>query len=176
MVAKPDYAANAGGFVAQGEGGGAQYFGGPNTLSAGDDPTFGWHSRANQDTPPDGICYERSEIKAAMITDGLSNTIFCGEKYLDPDHYFNGADMADNEGSYVGMDNDVNRDTFTPPMQDTPGYENDYIFGSAHVGACQFVMCDGSTRALSYMIDVQTYQLLGARNDATAIDPSKLGP
>ena len=35
-----------------------------------------------------GICYERSEVRIRDITDGLSNTILLGEKYLNPDNYY----------------------------------------------------------------------------------------
>ena len=68
------------------------------------------------------------------MLDGLSQTILVGEKYLDPDNYYSGTDMADNENIYVGFDNDIYRTANysrtqpdsggngSPPMQDTPGY------------------------------------------------------
>ena len=82
-----------------------------------------------------------------------------GEKYLNPDSYFNGSDWADNESMYAADDNDTDRTTYCPvplpanyvpdhtPMQDTPGMPNIYTFGSAHADSCNMCMCDGSVRA-----------------------------
>ena len=59
-----------------------------------------------------GISYLHSEVAVAWVTDGLSNTYMVGEKYLDPDYYYNGTDWADNESMYAGEDNDTNRTTY----------------------------------------------------------------
>jgi type II secretory pathway pseudopilin PulG len=164
-VARSDYAVNCGSQQAN------DYGPGPATLAQGDDPSYPWPSVAGMN----GVSYQRSEVKAAMITDGTSNTFFCGEKYLAPDFYFNGQSDGDNDaGMYVGFDNDIYRNTYSPPMPDTPGYDDIFRFGSAHSIGCQFAMCDGSTRRISYAIDPLTFQYLGSRNDGQAIDPSKL--
>ena len=128
----------------------------------------GWNA------PQNGVSYERSEIKAASITDGTSNTIFCGEKYLGPDWYSTGSDGADNENQYVGYDNDIYRTTDAQPLRDTPGYDDYTHFGSAHYGGCHFALCDGSVRRISYGVDPTTFGNLGCRNDGQAIDPTKL--
>ena len=39
-----------------------------------------------------------------------------GEKYLNPDYYYNGGDGADNETMYTGYDNDSHRTTFYTPL------------------------------------------------------------
>ncbi len=79
----------------------------------------------------------------ADVSDGLSNTYMVGEKYLNPDSYYDGSDPADNESMYAGMDNDTHRTTYCPvplpadyvpdhaPMQDTAGNLNMYTFGSS---------------------------------------------
>ena len=110
----------------------------------------------------------------ASITDGASNTIFCGEKYMGPDWYSNGMDPADNENMYVGFDNDTHRSTSSPPLRDTPGYGNMYLYGSPHYGGAHFALCDGSVRRISYGVNPQTFRNLGSRNDGQAIDPTKL--
>ena len=170
LQARADYAANSGSVYND------QYFGGPSSLQQGDAwATFALGSSGNGwNAPQNGVSYERSEIKAASITDGLSNTIFCGEKYLEPDAYSNGVAHADNESMYVGYDNDIYRCTNTPPIRDTSGYDNKFIFGSAHYGGAHFAMCDGSVRRISYGVDPQTFQNLGCRNDGYAVNPTKL--
>ena len=122
-----------------------------------------------------GVCYLRSEVKAASITDGTSNTIFCGEKYISPDDYYNGYSGAENGTMYDGFENDNTRCTTQPPLRDTPGFANQwYQFGSAHYGGCHFAMCDGSVHRISYGVDPLTFQYLGSRNDGQPIDPTKL--
>ena len=76
-------------------------------------------------------------MKIADITDGTSNTYMIGEKYLTPDNYYNGWDVADNESFYTGYDNDNCRTTYFDrstadhtPMQDAPGYNDYNRFGS----------------------------------------------
>ena len=145
-----------------------EYGPGPGTLSQGDALPSSWHA------PLTGVSFERSEVKSASITDGLSNTLFCGEKYLNPDNYRTGMAGSDNETMYVGFDNDNYRSSDAPPFRDTPGADDGFHFGSVHYGGAHFAMCDGSVRRISYGVNPQTFQWLGSRNDGQAIDPTKL--
>ena len=162
-VARGDYAINAG------DQAGDEYNPGPPDLATGDNPTYAWPSMAAYT----GVSYLRSQVTIAQIHDGAGNTILIGEKYLDRNAYSTGTDGADNETVYSGFDNDNSRSTnYNPstgvmrsPQQDTAGYSNTFIFGSAHVASCNFVLCDGSVRAISYFIDPQTFDYLGNRND-----------
>ncbi len=120
-----------------------------------------------------GICYLRSHVTLANVTDGASNTYLVGEKYLNPDSYFNGADPADDQTMYEGFDNDNHRSCLVPPRQDTPGFTSTEFFGSAHPSGCQFVFCDGSVHSISYSIDQETNRRLGNRRDGLALDSSK---
>jgi hypothetical protein len=120
-----------------------------------------------------GICYLRSEIRTAHITDGATNTYLVGEKYLNPDDYFTGADPGDDQTLYGGFDNDNHRTAISPPRQDTPGARDEYIFGSAHAAGCTFAFCDGSIHNISYAIDAETHRRLGNRADGLTIDASK---
>jgi prepilin-type N-terminal cleavage/methylation domain-containing protein/prepilin-type processing-associated H-X9-DG protein len=151
-----------------------EFFAGPTSLSEGDSSTWsGWHD-TSQAT---GISFERSQVAAAHVKDGLSNTILAGEKYLNPDSYANGADPADNENLYCGFDNDMYRVTYAgygPPKQDRPALGHTYLFGSAHGNGCNFVFCDGHVQTISYSIDPAVYACLGNRRDLTPIDAGRL--
>ena len=61
--------------------------------------------------PATGVIYMRSQVRLTDITKGTACTYLLGEKFLMPDNYFNGVDWADNEGLYVGYDNDNHRTT-----------------------------------------------------------------
>ncbi len=163
VVARGDYAINAGSQLLD------EYWPGPPTLAAGDAPGFPWHDPRALD----GISFERSEIQAAHVRDGLSNTILLGEEYLNPDHYDTGLEPCDNENVYSGFDNDNSRSTYDPPMQDRPGYTDTFRFGGPHPGICQFVFCDGSVHRINFTINPTTFRLLGGRKDGQPVDTSQ---
>lgn len=58
-------------------------------------------------------------------------------------------------------------------IRDGCGYDSRDLFGSAHAGAVNFVLCDGPVRSLSYSIDADTYRWLGHRASGRPIDVSK---
>jgi prepilin-type N-terminal cleavage/methylation domain-containing protein len=178
---KTDYAANAGSNQ-------LSWCAGPATTCLTSYPNCSWCNSSMPSTSSfTGVSGERSEVKAAQIFDGLSNTIFAGEKYLCPDCYYTGSDGSDNDTALEGFDWDVNRwvtyvdpssgnvtnaSSFAP-MQDTPGFncgsgQGEYRFGSAHLEGFHVVMCDGSVHLLSYLVDLHVYSYLGSRNDHQA--------
>ncbi len=175
VLARADYAACCG------HNNFSEFFGGPGSL-----PTL-VTSSWNDMSQCTGIVYECSEVKAAQISNGTSNVIFAGEKYEQPEYYSYSAGTnpaADNENMYVGMDNDISRSTYYPPMQDRPGFSDGEVtrFGSAHPQSCNFAFCDGSVHSISYAVDPATFNSLGRRNAIpdnsgtayTPIDWSKL--
>jgi len=166
-VTKTDYAINTGDTAVD------QFYGGPSSLSNGDSG-FSWSSTATLT----GISFQRSQITMGhLATKGATNTYLLGDKYLDPNDYFNGTEGADNEWATVGFDNDIYRTADTSygdtPMQDTPGYDNDYIWGSAHPTGIHMAYCDGSVHNISFTIDSVTHGHLATRN---AIDPVTHNP
>ena len=119
-----------------------------------------------------GICYEQSTMRKDNVTDGLSCTILVGEKYLGPDQYGTGTSGADNKNEYVGMDNDIGRTTYRAPMQDRVGLSDTWAFGSAHAGAANFVLCDGSVIPINYYVNKETFRRLGTAAEGLPVDMS----
>jgi prepilin-type N-terminal cleavage/methylation domain-containing protein/prepilin-type processing-associated H-X9-DG protein len=117
-----------------------------------------------------GIVYARSEIHSNQILDGLSNTIFVGEKYIDPDLYLTGTGTGDNEFATCGMDNDNVRSGFNPPHLDFVGNDpadpvEALDFGSVHTSGCNTVFCDGSVHTVSFQITATVMEQFCNRND-----------
>ncbi|MBU4273119.1 MAG: DUF1559 domain-containing protein [Planctomycetes bacterium] len=172
LVARTDYAANAGDNTF---GGGPWNYAVP--YATGDAAGDAWPPFATfLFAPRTGISFQRSEIKIADVADGTSNTYMVGEKYANPDYYFNGLDGTDDQCLFVGWDNDNHRTTFPghgPPMQDQPGLSTEGVFGSAHANGFQMAFCDGSVQMMSYTIDAETHRRLGNRKDGLTIDGKK---
>ncbi|MCA9099683.1 MAG: DUF1559 domain-containing protein, partial [Planctomycetales bacterium] len=125
-----------------------------------------------------GVACSGVIVRLAQISDGTSNTYMVGEKYLNSDKYKTGDDPADNETIYGGYDWDYIRWTgrnmvLQPehvPRQDTPGFNTNYAYGSAHPASWNVVMCDGSVHSLSYSIDTETHRRLGWRGDGLPVN------
>jgi len=166
LVAKSDYAANAGDHDEPNAAGPGHAFVQPETLAQGDDPT--WWAMQGVVLDSNGLLFQRSSIRMAEITDGTANTYLVGEKSLDPEHYTSGAGLGDKESVYHGDDDDTCRVTFIgdgSPRCDTPGFASRTLFGSAHPGGCHMAMADGSVHTIHYKIDVQVHCRFGNRRD-----------
>jgi prepilin-type N-terminal cleavage/methylation domain-containing protein/prepilin-type processing-associated H-X9-DG protein len=141
---------------------------GPTTLDGA--TTYPWYD----DDLFTGVTYARSEIKIREISDGTSQTLYAGEKYLNPDQYFNGNDAADNESLLCGQDNDNSRTAAFSPQRDRRGMTYYDYFGSPHSTVCNFVFCDGSVHPIAFTIEDATFQQLGNRAAHVPVDKSRL--
>ena len=159
-LARTCYAANCGNQQA------TEIDGGPGSL----DPT--WNSvDPSLYTTFTGVFFRRSRIRIKDITRGSSNVLCVGEKYLNPQHYTDGTDAAENEGMYVGFDNDIYRSTYYDPSnptsyyprQDLYGLSSNQLYGSAHGGGFNVVYCDGHVDTIAYDIDLATFFKMGTR-------------
>lgn len=159
FTAKSDYAANAGDQAFN------QIYGGPPDRATGMSSTYSWPS-TNGIT---GICFQQSQMRISDIIDGSSSTFMIGEKYLNPDMYYNGNNPGDNESAYQGFDNDTFRVASLPPIQDTIGNADSVRFGSPHAFGFNMAMCDGSVRTIAYVIDMATFQHLANRYDRNVV-------
>jgi prepilin-type processing-associated H-X9-DG protein len=158
-VAKSDYAVNSGDYFTE-----DAVFEGPWTLADGDANRYAWTDQAKIT----GICFQRSELPPAAISDGASHTYLIGEKYVSRGNYSTFADEGYNESMYHGASLDITRWVLGPPRQDAE--DIDYCrFGSAHPAGCQFVFCDGSVRMVGYHVDAEVHRRLGNRRDGLPV-------
>jgi prepilin-type processing-associated H-X9-DG protein len=142
-----------------------------NPLGNGD-PSFADARGFAWPSPPqyDGVFYATSMTTMANIRDGTSNTYLIGEKYLNSDDYLNYKDDGNNTPCYTGYDWDTVRWSAAGPKQDRS--KSDWnSFGSAHAGALNMAMCDGSVRAVNYGIDLGTHNRLCNRRDGLPVEP-----
>jgi prepilin-type N-terminal cleavage/methylation domain-containing protein len=143
----------------------------PSSVSQASTSGFVWPRVPGDDT--DGVSFYRSEIHLSDTTDGTSNTMLLGEKYVCQDDYLTGQDAGDNECLYVGWDNDTYRYTdprsCPGPRMDTPGLYLPTSFGSAHPSGIHVALCDGSVRGIDYEIAPEIFFGLGSRDGGETI-------
>lgn len=111
----------------------------------------------------------------ADIKDGLSNTIFMGEKHVPPTGF--GTSSAADTSTYNNDDLEIfGRDAgpgFGLIMNTEESTTNSRLcFGSYHTGVCQFVLGDGSVRALAVSLDTTVLGCLACRDDGEVIASS----
>jgi prepilin-type N-terminal cleavage/methylation domain-containing protein/prepilin-type processing-associated H-X9-DG protein len=148
---------------------------GPSSLAVGDGMTATWDNLKSQST---GIYFPASALEVQEVSDGLSNTLIYGEKFLNPDHYQTGQDGGDNEFALMGDNEDIVRwtgatNSAMQPRPDTKGLGFTKGFGSAHPGGFNAALADGSVRNINYNIERETLRRLGNRRDALVVDFSK---
>jgi len=122
----------------------------------------------------------KGQVTLQKITDGTSNTLMFGEKHIRP----NSMRGKNEDRSIYGSNNDSVRrmagievtGTATPAVQrplrpatDQSGAAASTSFGSPHSGICNFVLCDGTVRAINITVSVTTLSYLITRNDGKQI-------
>jgi len=138
--------------------------------------------------------YMANPVTIASITDGTSNTILAGEKYISTIYYQPGnyggypLQWGDLNGYTNGVGWDNTRWGVNKPMQDNaylqyngcyqpPGATTCTInavdmFGGPHAGGSQMVMCDGGVRTCSWQISLAMIAAYTNRNDGVVVDDS----
>jgi type II secretory pathway pseudopilin PulG len=145
-----------------------------------------------QYVPPNGPFQRVKRLKFKNFTDGLSHTLFVGEKFVHTDHF---GEPTDSKGNYQ-MDGGAfdggpargwgstraagqsAKGLYSYPLADRrdPAVPSDYVFcfGSYHPGICQFTMGDGSVRPIQNSIDVITLGRLADRAGGEVVSDSDL--
>lgn len=102
------------------------------------------------------------KLRFASITDGLSNTLFVGEKAI-------AVQSLGKEGSVYNGDHGS---SFRKAGVGAPLAKSINVagqFGSWHPGICQFALGDGSVRAISVSIDLSTLDAAANRHDGKSL-------
>lgn len=129
----------------------------------------------------DGITCLLSQVTPAQVRDGLSRTIFAGEKYMSFDQYYSSSASYDDNTLYQGHDQDITRwcrgslsgreasDHELAPLPDSKQSarpaDDQYRFGSAHTNGVNVVFCDGSVTTINFSIESKVWEHLGNRAD-----------
>jgi hypothetical protein len=73
-----------------------------------------------------GVTFQLSQVRLAQITDGTTKTALIGEKYLNPERYEDGSNLADDKNIFVGHDRDNLGLLMLPNQRRFWGLETDY--------------------------------------------------
>jgi prepilin-type N-terminal cleavage/methylation domain-containing protein len=172
VVARADYAINAGSSHIFGAGG-------PADFAEGDDENY-WR-RGPSIRTFSGISHLRTAAAMRSIIDGASKTYLVGEKHLRPADYLTGESLGDNESQYAGYCTDLHRFAgvverialsllpYAEPVHDhivvSDGISGAARFGSAHSSGFNMAHCDGAIHFVSFDIDAEVHFRSGHRRD-----------
>jgi prepilin-type N-terminal cleavage/methylation domain-containing protein len=132
------------------------------------------------------VDYSKGGIKLTAITDGTSNTILVGEKWILNQNYTQVASPAQccgQESQATGFGWAIVRPSTLVPWPDSmpagdgwSGYAwwSTARFGSPHPGGALFTLGDGSVRSIKFTISSKVFLDLGLRDDGQVIDASQL--
>jgi hypothetical protein len=111
----------------------------------------------------DGPFQSGTGYRFADFTDGLSNTLWVGEKQIPiGKHGVGGWDCSLYDGAFPKCS--TRAASRIHPLTTNPR-DTRPLFGSRHTGIVQFCFADGRVRALPETIDLVTLELLGMRSD-----------
>lgn len=113
----------------------------------------------------DGAFYHNSELGMNAFTDGLSSTIFIGERAAKKMHFSTWAGMPAGDGCIPA----IVTGSFNGGFNNN-GYSHG--FSSLHAGGANFLFGDGSARFISETIDDETIKALSTRagNEKASVD------
>lgn len=126
-------------------------------------------------TRPRTLAKWRSQTRFRKIKDGLTHTLFIGEKHVIPGTF--GTNSPANVRAQTGDGSIYNGDhpwvisrsagIDFPLAERESRFESQ--FGSWHSGICQFAMGDGSVQTVSTSVDPQALEYLAQRDDGQVV-------
>jgi len=143
---------------------------------AGNGGTSGGGIYGTYDGPlvPTGV----TPIIITSITNGTSNVMLIGEKYLDRAIAEITSDCDDDQGWTDGWDNDTicfaqgSGSTPQQPVPDGTGTTCGWYFGAPHPAGMMCVQCDGSVRMVAYFANATQFQTFCQRNSGAILNSS----
>jgi prepilin-type N-terminal cleavage/methylation domain-containing protein len=128
------------------------------------------------DVNNNGVLFLNSKIRFEDVTDGVSNTIFIGEKFADATSlgWMSGTRATLRNSTSINMNRPAGFGgpppiPVTPPEGEPGQAQNPLLqvggFGSYHTGGCHFALGDGSVRFISENIAPAILMQLGNRAD-----------
>src|SRR5438552_3341790 len=113
--------------------------------------------------PPSGMFVKPTGVRAADVTDGLSNTLLLGEKHVPTGKDLNAPfDCNTFDGHNIFCSTRSAGPRF--PLAAAPT-DDRLLFGGPHPGVCMFVFADGGVRPVRNTIDEYALGLLSHRAD-----------
>src|SRR5262249_10981805 len=114
------------------------------------------------------------------ISDGLTNTVLIGEKFLSQKAMSGDYELNNDQGWIDGWDNDMivwsRGDNYgSAPIARVPAYFGDTAtvsegkFGSIHRTGCHVLFCDGTVRVISFNCDPLVWYSLCKIDDGNAV-------
>ncbi|MDR3109561.1 MAG: DUF1559 domain-containing protein, partial [Planctomycetaceae bacterium] len=116
----------------------------------------------------DGVFYHNSCLNLAAITDGLSNTLFIGERTSNVGLQ-TWVGMPPDDGCFPALLVGSTNDAEGKPLGKKNG--SPHGFSSEHPGGANFTFGDGSVRFLSETLDVNLLKALSTRGGGESASP-----
>jgi len=115
-------------------------------------------------------------VRITDISNGTSNVMLAGEKYLDRAIAMTSSDCNDDQGWTDGWDNDTvcfadgGGNTPMVPIRDGSIGTCGLNFGSPHPVSMQCVLCDGSVRSISFSAAQAPFVIFCQRSSGEVLD------
>jgi prepilin-type N-terminal cleavage/methylation domain-containing protein/prepilin-type processing-associated H-X9-DG protein len=116
----------------------------------------------------DGVFYHNSCLNLAAITDGLSNTLFIGERTSNVGKQ-TWVGIPPNDGCFPALLVGSTNDTEGRPLGKKDG--SPHGFSSEHTGGANFTFGDGSVHFLSETLNVDVLKALSTREGGETASP-----